>query len=203
MKTGVYQIRNLVNNKCYIGSAAAKQGFKKRWNEHVCLLMRGCHRNLHLQRAWNKHHADNFVFEIREECQPDQCLIREQHYLDVEKPEYNIALNAQSPMLGRKHTKATKAIMSKKASGSCNPMYGRPVTDEHRRRLSKARLGKKFSKEHRENLARSIGKLNENDVLKIRQDLIHGVTTRELFESYGVTKSCIMSIKHRRTWRHI
>jgi len=31
MKTGVYQIRNLVNGKRYIGSAAGKGGFQARW----------------------------------------------------------------------------------------------------------------------------------------------------------------------------
>ncbi len=33
MKHGVYQIRNIVNNKLYIGSAAGK-GFDNRYNLH-------------------------------------------------------------------------------------------------------------------------------------------------------------------------
>jgi len=214
MKTGIYQIRNIINDKRYIGSAASIGGFDVRWGAHFRNLRHFIHVNSYLQNAWNKYGEKSFIFEILELCKPELCLEREQYYLDAilfascndkrfNELGYNICRKADSPMWGRKHTKVTKAVMSKKASGNNNPMYNKPITDEHRERLIKARVGKKFSKQHRENLARSIGRLNENDVLKIRQDLIDGVTVRKLFEDHGVTKSCIMSIKHRRTWRHI
>ena len=200
MKTGVYQIRNLVNGKRYIGSASVS--FDKRWTAHLGHLRRGTHHSRYLQNTWTKHGEKIFEFEILEECSPDLCLVREQCYLDAEKPEYNTCMTVGSRH-GVPHSKATKDKMSRKASGEGNPMYGKPIADEHRKNLSRARLGKKFSREHRIKIARSNGKLSESDVIKIRRDLDNGVSIRELYEHYGVTKSCIMFIKHRRSWRHI
>ena len=52
MKTGIYMIRNKVNNKAYIGQAV---DIDKRWGEHIKELNNNkkyC--NYHLQNAWNK-----------------------------------------------------------------------------------------------------------------------------------------------------
>lgn len=49
-KSGIYEIRNLNNNKSYIGSA---QSFKKRWSRHASSLRHNCHKNKHLQNSYN------------------------------------------------------------------------------------------------------------------------------------------------------
>lgn len=61
--SGVYQIRNLLDGKVYVGSAI---NFKRRCNRHYTFLLKGIN-SIHLQRAWNLHGEDNFVFEILEE----------------------------------------------------------------------------------------------------------------------------------------
>lgn len=43
---GVYQIKNLVNDKIYIGST--KTSFKDRLKNHLSKLRRGVHDNIHL-----------------------------------------------------------------------------------------------------------------------------------------------------------
>ena len=65
MKTvsGIYKIRNLINNKIYIGSTI---NFRQRWYTHKTLLTNNKHPNSHLQNAWNKYGPANFVFEIME-----------------------------------------------------------------------------------------------------------------------------------------
>lgn len=83
MKTGVYQIRNTVNGKIYVGSVAGKYGFCGRWSKHRNDLLKQHHHSVHLQRAWNKYGVDTFVFEILEECVPENCIEREQHYMDT------------------------------------------------------------------------------------------------------------------------
>ena len=196
MKTGVYIIRNKINDKCYIGSAATS--FKIRRNSHRHHLRKGTHHNSYLQNAWNKHGADAFEFAILLFCAPEACIDHEQIFIDIYQPEYNICQTAGS-RLGVKHSEATK----KKMCGKNNSMYGKPITDAHRKKLCSAQCGRKFTIEHKNNLARAIGKLTENNVLMIREALTNGVTIRTLYEKYNVTKSCIMSIKHRRTWRHI
>lgn len=83
---GIYRIRNVINNKCYYGSA--KQ-INRRWTRHKSQLKYKRHENVVLQRAWNKYGEKNFVFEVVEECNENELLFIEQKYLDL-KPEYNI-----------------------------------------------------------------------------------------------------------------
>jgi group I intron endonuclease len=80
-KCGVYVIRNLVNGKRYIGSAAVS--FRKRWDIHKSDLNRGKHHNSKLQRAWAKYGAECFEFQIVEYCLPQHCIAQEQVYLDL------------------------------------------------------------------------------------------------------------------------
>ena len=54
----------------------------------------------------------NFSLGILEYCPQEQCLAREQHYLDtLEQHEYNILKTAGSP-LGHKHSEAARQKMS-------------------------------------------------------------------------------------------
>ena len=64
MKTnGIYIIRNLINNKRYIGSST---NLALRWQNHRCQLNKNNHRNSKLQNSWNKYGAEAFAFEIVE-----------------------------------------------------------------------------------------------------------------------------------------
>ena len=49
---GVYQIKNLINGKLYIGSSI---DVDKRLKSHFSALDKGCHNNAYLQNAWNKY----------------------------------------------------------------------------------------------------------------------------------------------------
>jgi group I intron endonuclease len=109
MTSGVYQIKNLVNGKVYIGSSAT---IKKRWREHKKLLRRRKHHNRYLQHAWNKYGEANFVFEILEECLPEKLILLEQKWMDLlhscdQQFGYNINPTAGS-CLGVKHSEETK-----------------------------------------------------------------------------------------------
>lgn len=53
-----------------------------------------------------KYGYSNFNLEILEYCEPSEVVSREQHYLDLLQPEYNILKNAGST-LGYKHTEET------------------------------------------------------------------------------------------------
>lgn len=46
-------------------------------------------------------------------------------------------------------------------------------------------------------------KLNSKNILYIRKALAGGASGDALAKTFGVVKSCISSIKHKRTWRHI
>lgn len=74
---GVYCIENLTNGKCYVGSAGgSKQGIRKRWSVHIFELNSNRHGNIHLQNAWNKYGAQNFLFYVLEQMS-DSSSIKE------------------------------------------------------------------------------------------------------------------------------
>jgi len=100
--TGIYEIKNILNNHRYIGSSI---NLRKRFYEHLSLLKKSKHSNSYLQNAWNKYGKKHFVFNVLETCEPikDTLLAIEQKYLDLD-PEYNICKIAGNTM-GRKLSK--------------------------------------------------------------------------------------------------
>ena len=81
---GVYKITNTANGKFYVGSS---KDIYSRWYQHENSLNEGMHGNPHLQNAWNKYGGkSSFIFEIIEECNPEQQFEREQFYLNKLNP---------------------------------------------------------------------------------------------------------------------
>lgn len=81
MKTGVYTITNLINNKIYVGSAT--KDFRIRWRIHLSNLRLNRHHSKYLQYSFNKYGESNFIFEILEECLPEFCLSTEQYWMNM------------------------------------------------------------------------------------------------------------------------
>ena len=80
---GVYKIRNIGNNRIYIGSTKM---FSQRFREHCSVLKNNKH-SPYLQNDYNKSSANSFVFEMVEIVFPisesgAELLQREQMYLD-------------------------------------------------------------------------------------------------------------------------
>lgn len=130
---GIYRILNLVNNKQYIGSS---KNIKIRIRTHFYKLRKNSHESAKLQNAVNKYGLDNFKFETVEECLPDQCLEREQWYLDNWRPEYNIRSLASSN-LGFKHSLETKLKIKLGHLGKKKPA----LTEQHKRQISIRHMG--------------------------------------------------------------
>lgn len=108
MTSGVYKITNTVTGKCYIGSST---NIKQRFVLHKNLFNRNKHHSKYMQRSWNKHGKDVFIFEIVYACAPikDILLFYEQLWIDFYGFEnlYNECSIAGSP-LGVKHSNETK-----------------------------------------------------------------------------------------------
>ncbi len=136
-KTGVYIILNLVNDKVYIGSAA--RSFQHRWKGHRVDLRRGKHHNKHLQAAWNEYGEENFIFRILEICDKEDCIEREQYWLDGfdacnREKGYNRTPTAGSP-LGIKHTDESKKIFSERN----NKLFSNPeYREKHKKAVSES-----------------------------------------------------------------
>lgn len=111
---GIYCVKNIINNKLYIGSSI---DIDRRFKDHKRLLKGEYHYNIFLQRSWNKYGEGNFIFEIIEILSDDHNLIeREQFYIDKyesynKNKGYNI-LKVANTRKGIKHTKETKKKIS-------------------------------------------------------------------------------------------
>jgi group I intron endonuclease len=138
MSTGVYCIRNLITGEFYIGSAAI--GFVVRWNQHRSHLRRNKHRNYRLQAAWRFYGESSFRFAVVEECPPEKCIEREQWFIDIFDPAYNICRVAGAVMAGRSLSPAHRAKI-----GAAN--RGHAVSPEVRAKLRAFNLGRKASPE--------------------------------------------------------
>jgi group I intron endonuclease len=205
MKTGVYQIRNLKNSKLYIGSASNK-GFNDRWGLHLKQLNENSHHSIHLQRAWNKYGADVFAFEILETCDPQQCIEREQYYLDTllfancnderfKQFGYNICRVAGSS-LGRETSDETKRKISQSRRGQQNSL-GRKMSRESRLKMSQSHIGIQAGEKH------PMAKLNQQNVRQIRKMLSAGVTPKEVALMSNISRRTVYDIKLRKSWRHV
>lgn len=180
LQSGIYQIRNSINGKLYIGSAVH---FGKRWIAHRAYLNKGKHHSKSLQSAWLKYGADAFVFEILEIVPAAELLAVEQAYLDRMQPfshqGYNICGVAgsvrgitRSPETrermaackrGLTHTAEARAKIGAAAKGriltseqkakQSAALSGREFTLEHRAALTEARKGRVTTDECRANLS--------------------------------------------------
>lgn len=82
--TGIYQILNKQNLKCYIGST--RRNFHDRFKDHKRSLKKNKHHSKHLQAAWNKYGEEVFEFNVLEVIDKSldkiYFLQREQYWLD-------------------------------------------------------------------------------------------------------------------------
>jgi group I intron endonuclease len=79
MACGIYCILNLSDGKVYVGSSDDIAG---RFRGHLYCLRHNKHHSPHLQAAWNRDGADNFIFFMIEDTSVNSLYVREQHYID-------------------------------------------------------------------------------------------------------------------------
>lgn len=148
MTSVIYKIRNIINDKQYIGSSA---NFHNRKAKHLSDLRRGNHHSIILQRAYNKYGKKAFIFEIIEQVNDENSLcVREQYYLDTFTPEYNVGKFAnEKTRLGLKSSPEHCAKMSMSLKGRNSPSKGKKFSEEHKKKISEANKGKKNALGHR------------------------------------------------------
>lgn len=164
MRWIVYETRNLVNGKVYVGKHGQKQeGFDGYFGSGELLIL-----------AIKKYGTDNFERRtLREFATEAEALAYEAEVVTEEfckRPDtYNMkpggvggaqtdpevlariaAANKgeKNPQYGKKHSAETRAKLSEALKGEKNPQYGKELSAEHRANISKAKKGKKHSAEH-------------------------------------------------------
>jgi group I intron endonuclease len=96
----IYAIVNIVTGDVYIGST---DSLSVRFTRHRHGLRHGVHHSVYLQRAYIKYGPDSFRFVVceRTERNEDHLLEREQHWIDMVKPTYNMSKTAGRICLSR------------------------------------------------------------------------------------------------------
>lgn len=203
MQSGIYIIKNKINNYIYYGSTV---DFKVRERQHFKNLRKNKHSNQHLQNAFNKYGKENFIFEIIELVEKSKLLEIEQRYLDKyvgTKNRYNIAKDAWSPMSGFTHSKEAREKISKTHLGHKYNL-GRKHTDETKEKvrqirlgthlsditkekLKKIHLGKKLSKEQKEKM--SIAHSRNFSLLSPEGMVYCGMNMKKFCKEHNLTPS--------------
>lgn len=165
--SGIYKIRNKINEKYYIGSS---NNIQRRWKQHIYSLNKNIHRNSYLQRSWNKYGKNSFDFIILEDnISVDNLLSREQFHLD--KTKKNLCFNL-SYIAGKvEMTNDVKQKISKRLTGlkrpykKCDPnVVNRRVesrkwykhTEETKKKIGKTKIGIPLSTDHKDKMSKSL-----------------------------------------------
>ena len=127
-KAGIYRWVNKVNGKTYIGSSVNLARRFRVYYDLSFLSVRLEKAKSHIYSAILKHGYSNFQLEILEYCTKENAISREQYYIDLLNPEYNLNSTAGSRLgaklseesrlkksqaaQGHKHTEETKNLIS-------------------------------------------------------------------------------------------
>lgn len=126
-KAGIYRWVNKVNGNTYIGSSVNLSRRFRVYYDFSYLSVRIAKSKSLINSAILKHGYSNFQLEILEYCTKENAISREQYYIDLLKPEYNLNSTAGS-RLGSVHTEETKLKMSKSATGRKHTEQSKKIT---------------------------------------------------------------------------
>ena len=180
-KSGIYLLTNLITSDIYVGQSI---NLGKRLGQYLTLNYLKDRNNLIISKALIKYGYINFSISILEYCDRSVLTEKEQHYIDLFNPTYNILkvagsssgykhsleskdkrskslkgiyVGVKSPLYGRTHTEKTKEIMSLDRKGIDNYFYGKTHSEETKELMRQKALNRKHSAETLEKMAKVRG----------------------------------------------
>lgn len=149
----VYQHRNKINNKVYIGITSRTP--QERWGNQGCNYKS----SPYFYNSIQKYGWDNFEHNIlytnltkEEACEKEQELIKQFNSMNREFG-YNSTSGGEVFIMNDE----TKQKISKALRGNKNNL-GHPCSEEKKRKISEAQKGRKFTEEHRRKLSEAAKK---------------------------------------------
>ena len=157
----VYMVKNLVNGKIYFGITV--NDFQRRYDGNIAKYTH----NDHLRNSINTYGIENFEINEQFDVAYNEddlydledmyiCLYNtlDEHYgynkkrsgskhkgsgrpNEETKRKMSEAHKGNTNMLGHTHTEEAKRKMSETHKGEKNPMYGKPLSEEHKQKLNK------------------------------------------------------------------
>jgi group I intron endonuclease len=184
MKSGIYYIECLVNNKKYIGGC---KNLNRRKTIHFSLLRNNKHRNKELQSDFNLYGEDFFKFVVEKylPCNSDKDIILMTEEENNAMNKYKTYIPIYGIQFGYNHNKATiqsnsvRNKLSIKYIGKGNPMYG----------IEKS-----------ENLKNKVRGSSLEEAKEIKKLLLEFKSVKEISEITGKSTKLIGKIRRGKYW---
>lgn len=179
MKSGIYKITNLKNNKVYIGQAI---NLTRRKGDYFNGKKKPPHGLI--GKAFLKYGAESFSFEILERCPKENLNDREGYYIDLfdscnKTKGYNMLSGGDANYYNTVHTEEWRKKRSEQYTGEKNPFFGKKHSEESRKKIGE--IQKNIKGEDRHNFGKP---LSEEAKRKMRESK-KGKTLGENNPFYG------------------
>lgn len=165
MICSIYKITNKINEKVYVGQTW--NTIRQRWFDHKKPSGKNC---IKLHRAIMKYGSDNFLTELLTVCATQSISDYWESYFIKKYDSINSGYN----------------IRSGGSRGKMSEEQKRAVGDFHR--------GKTMSAASVNKMSISLRKLNDGQIIQIRQDTR---TARIIAKEYGVSRETVFRIKRK------
>lgn len=196
----VYMLFNVINGKIYIGKT---NNIIKRKSCHFRLAERGKHKTTRqyslIHSAISKYGKDNFEFKIIQSFNSEEeSLSSEKYWISYFQTNaakygsffgYNLTDGGEGAS-GRVTSEETKKKLSLIFSGTNNPNYGVPLSQEVKNKISKAQIGKAISDSTKEKYKQRM--LNNNPFLGKK----HSDTTKLIMSQKYITRHKVNGIPY-------
>lgn len=137
---GIYIIKNKVNKKAYIGSSIT---IEDRLERHKKELKYKRHKNIHLQRAWNKYGEENFELAILQIIENEKDLFSEEY-------KYQKIFNCLENGYNQDYPYGEKIPRSEKVREKISKgLTGKIQTEEQKRKNSEWHKNYIWTEEHK------------------------------------------------------
>ena len=228
---GIYQIKNMVNGKTYVGQS---NDISRRWDQHLSASEWERYSEKPLYKAFLKYGIENFEFSILEECPLEQLNEKEIYWIKkldslCHHNGYNINSGGQSPAEeNHPRHKLTKEDVidirtrynNHERCKEVEKLYANKIGHSGFSKIWKGETwksimpevytieNKKFHRHNTGNVGSSNGRalLTEEDVYNIRIRKKDGETPKEVYKDYittGIQYACFLQTWENRNWKHV
>ena len=193
VQNGIYCITSLDTGKQYVGRS---NDLKTRLRRHKYDSLKHPENCPRLYIDMHTYGIERFKVKLLEECAEDKLAARERHWLDALSTEHN---GYNYDRKDFRHTDGTKQRFSWLRRG-------RVFSEEHRRKLSQAGMGRKYSDESIKALqrgGRKQSRLCEQDVKEVKRLMQQRVSPSVIMTTHNIGRGTYYDIKYGKSWRDV
>ena len=214
----IYKIKNLVNQKEYVGCTIST--LKKRFEEHIFRCTKS-DSNTKLCNSVRKYGSDKFMIELIEECELSSIYEREKFYIN-EMKTFDSGLNSTiggEGCLGYKHSKEIREKISKTLkegkshkNKTYEMIYGELSGEKKKiRQDSVKKSWENMTEDDRNKRIDNIRKATQKNskysvelIKEVKDKLNKGIKVPQLVKDYpNMTSYILYDIKNNRRWKNI